>query len=249
MIRVTLEGGVAHLVLDRPDKRNALTPEMLASLISGVTQIEATPARVLLLRGEGSVFCAGFDLTLCRDHPDGAMMRSLLSGLSEAIRSLRSQRRPVVIAAHGAAVAGGCALLGAGDVVITNDQARLGYPVVRLGVSPAVSAPFLRLRTAGGAARERLLDPSVITGKEAQRIGLVSRSVATPAEVHESALAEARALAEKPPTAMAATRRLIEEIEDVRETGWRALAVSLSLTGKDEERRLLPSVWESGRER
>ncbi len=249
MIRVELNGAVASVILDRPEKRNALTPEMLASLISGVSQVRATAARVIVLRGEGSVFCAGFDLTLCQGHPDGSVMRSLLSGLSEAIEALRSQPRPVVIAAHGAAVAGGCALLGAGDVVVTNDEARLGYPVVRLGVSPAVSAPFLRLRTGDGAARERLLDPSVISGKEAARIGLVSKSVATAGEVAALAMEEARSMAAKPPTAIAATRGLIEEIEGARDRAWRALGVSLSLTGKDEERRLLPAVWETGRGR
>lgn len=249
MIRVELDGAVASVILDRPEKRNALTPEMLASLISGVSQVRATAARVIVLRGEGSVFCAGFDLTLCQGHPDGSVMRSLLSGLSEAIEALRSQPRPVVIAAHGAAVAGGCALLGAGDVVVTNDEAKLGYPVVRLGVSPAVSAPFLRLRTGDGSARERLLDPSVISGKEAARIGLVSKSVATAGEVVTWAMEEARAMAAKPPTAMAATRGLIEEIEGASEQAWLALGVSLSLTGKDEERRLLPAVWETGRGR
>lgn len=249
MIRVELDGAVASVILDRPEKRNALTPDMLASLITGVSQVRATAARVIVLRGEGSVFCAGFDLTLCQGHPDGSVMRSLLSGLSGAIDALRTQPRPVVIAAHGAAVAGGCALLGAGDVVVTNDEAKLGYPVVRLGVSPAVSAPFLRLRTGDGGARERLLDPSLISGKEAARIGLVSRSVATADEVAALAMEEARAMAERPPTAIAATRGLIEEIEDAREQAWRALGVSLSLTGRDEERRLLPAVWETGRGR
>jgi methylglutaconyl-CoA hydratase len=243
MIRVEREGPLATITLARPEKRNALTPEMLASLASAVAQVDATDARVLVLAGEGAAFCAGFDLTLCKDHPDGSVMRALLTGLSGAIEALRSQPRPVVIAAQGAAVAGGCALLGAGDLVLTNDEAKLGYPVVRLGVSPAVSGPFLRLRVGDGHARERMLDMRLVSGAAAAAIGLATRSLPTPGEVLAAALAEAHALAEKPPAALAATRRLLAEIENLGDTPWRALSASLALTGGPEERRLLPQVW------
>jgi enoyl-CoA hydratase/carnithine racemase len=243
MIRVAREGTLATITLARPEKRNAITPEMLASLTSAVAQVDATDARVIVLAGEGSAFCAGFDLTLCKDHPDGSVMRALLMGLSGAIEALRNQPRPVVIAAQGAAVAGGCALLGAGDLVLTNDEAKIGYPVVRLGVSPAVSGPFLRLRVGDAHARERMLDTRLISGKTAAAIGLATLSFPTSDEVLPAALAEAHALAEKPPAALAATRRLLAEIETLGDTPWRGLSASLALTGGPEERRLLPQVW------
>jgi methylglutaconyl-CoA hydratase len=243
MIRVVREGPLATITLARPEKRNALTPEMLASLASAVAQADATDARVIVLAGEGPSFCAGFDLTLCKDHHDGAVMRALLTGLSDAIEALRAQPRPVVVAAHGTAVAGGCALLGAADLVLTNDDAKLGYPVVKLGVSPAVSGPFLRLRVGDAPARERMLDTALISGRHAAAIGLASRSLPTPDEVLPAALAEARTLADKAPAALAATRRLLAEIENLADSPWRALSTSLSLTGGEEERRLLPQVW------
>lgn len=248
MITVRLEHDVALVMLGRPEKRNAMTPEMLASLVSAVGQVSVTKARAIVLGGEGAAFCAGFDLSLCKDHPEGAVMRSLLTGLSGAIDALRDQPLPVVIAAHGAAIAGGCALLGAGDVVFTNDGAKLGYPVVRLGVSPAVSAPFLRLRVGDGCARERLLDTWLIGGREAERCGLVTTSFATVEEVLPAAMEAARLLASKPAPSMAATRRWLTEIEGVGGSAWRGLSVSLSLTGGEEERALLPAAWAPKRE-
>lgn len=242
MIKVHRDGPVAAITLARPDKRNALTPEMLASLSTAVQQVAATDARVILLAGEGAAFCAGFDLTLCKDRPDGAVLRALLTGLSEAIQALRDQPRPVVLAAHGAAIAGGAALLGAADFVLTHDDAKIGYPVVRLGVSPAVSVPFLRLRVGDGPARELLLNSRLISGKNAAARGLATLCLPTADEVLPAAATLAAELAEKPADAMAATRRWLAELEGPTR-GWDALRASLALTGGDEERRLLPQVW------
>lgn len=242
MIRVSLADHIGTITLARADRRNALTPEMLASLVSAIQQITASDARVILLTGEGSCFCAGFDLTLCRDQPDGSVLRALLTGLADAVQALRAQPRPVFIAAHGAAIAGGCALLGAADFVLTDDTAKLGYPVVRLGLSPAVSAPFLRLRVGDAVARELLLNPRVITGVQAAACGLATRSLATREEVLPAAAQLARELADKPPEAIAATRAWLAEVEG-SPAAWQALKASLSLTGGDEERRMLPLAW------
>ncbi len=144
MIRTETDGGVRTIVLDRPEKRNALTPAMLDDLAAGVRAVtlgkgDDAGVRAVLIRGEGRCFCAGFDLDLCRDDgPEQAVMKSFLAGLSDAIVAMRACPRPVVIAAHGAAIAGGCALLGGADLVVADRDAKLGYPVVRLGVSPAI---------------------------------------------------------------------------------------------------------------
>lgn len=246
MIRVELNTHIAFIAFDRPDKRNALTPDMLASLQTAIRQVSShdfqrAHARVILLHGLGPAFCAGFDLSLCKDHPDGSVMRALLTGLSESIAALRDQPLPVVIAAHGAAIAGGCALLGAADFIVTDDNAKLGYPVVKMGVSPAVSAPFYRLLAGDGPTRERMLDTKLMTGKEAHARGIVSDLVAAPDEVLPRSTAIAADLATKPPAALAATRALLREIAPA--DPWPALAASLSLTGGPEEQRLLPRAW------
>jgi len=247
MVRLDIAGAVASITLDRPDRRNALSPEMLDAIPAMVDRA-ARDARVIVLRGEGRAFCAGFDLSLCRDDPSGETMRSLLRGLSMAVRSLRRSRVPVVAAAHGAAIAGGCALLGGGDFVITNDDARLGYPVLLLGVSPAVSAPFLRAAVGDAACRERLLDTGLISGREAARIGLAWRSVPGPEAVHPTAMELAERLLSKSAAALAATKAWLNEIDATGAAHWpdRALEASLGLAGGGEERSMLPAAWGGG---
>lgn len=203
---------VAEIVLDRPRKRNALTPEMLRALDHHARALADDPAcRAILIRGEGPAFCAGFDLTLCREDP-GALA-DMLRALSTATRTLRRALKPVVVAAHAAAIAGGCALLAAADLVIADQHATFGYPVVKLGISPAVNAYLLSLAVGPRAARERLLDPNLITAHDARRIGLVHRLVDLPEDTLPRAQLEAVKLAEKPPAAFAATKQWLNEIE------------------------------------
>lgn len=240
MIEAEPRGMIKILRLDRPEKRNALTPRMLASLRSHIDT--SASARAIVLSGAGDIFCAGFDLSLCRD--DGNAMSALLEGLSGVILSLRIAPCPVVISAHGGAIAGGCALLGAGDIIHTTSAAKLGYPVVRLGISPAVSAPTLELLVGAGAARSLLLDSGLITGERAVQLGLAHQAHPTPASCEAAAIECAQMLAEKPPHALAHTRRLSQHLDGVTEASLsRALHASLNLVGGEEERLRLEAIW------
>jgi enoyl-CoA hydratase/carnithine racemase len=236
--------GLAEIILNRPDKRNALTPQMIDHLMECVREVNGdASARAVVLRGEGRCFCAGFDLSLCRENSDA--LRELLIGLSHAVRALRRMRQPVIAAAHTAAIAGGCALLGGADLVITDRHARLGYPVVTLGISPAVSAPSLLNLTGDRHARARMLDPVLVSGEEARRIGLATIMVDLAEDVIPRSQIEALKLADKPAGAIAATKawlnRVDGSLDDDRFTA--ALDASLSLVGTPEERALLARLW------
>ncbi|MBL0927687.1 MAG: enoyl-CoA hydratase/isomerase family protein [Phycisphaerales bacterium] len=236
--------GVAELVIDRPEKRNALTPAALADLASHAAALDADPSvRAIVLRGEGRHFCAGFDLLLCRDDPH--ILARLLTGLSHAVRVLRRLSKPVVGAVHGSAIAGGCALLGGCDIVITHPDAKLGYPVLPLGISPAVSYPTLRLAVGDRHARQLLLHPALITGEDARRLGLVHRIVHIPEDVIPRAQIEASQLASKPPHAVAATKRWLNTIDGSLDDAAfnAALSASTALVGSPEERTLLARAW------
>lgn len=249
MITLTYTNLIATIALARSDKRNAMTPAMIASLAKAIDQVTRDAslhhpkANALLLSGEGDTFCAGFDLTLCKDDPTA--LGSLLSGLSTCIRALRVCPLPVIISAHGAAIAGGCALLGGGDIVITNDTAKIGYPVVRLGISPAVSAPTLALATGTGPARTRLLDTALVSGIDAVRLGIAHESMPSKTTCEERALHIAKDLASKPRTALAATKRWLSEVDGSTNatTFETALNASLSLVNGPEERERLPQAW------
>lgn len=251
MIETTVHAdGLWVIALDRPDKRNAMTPDMFTELQHAVDDA-AAECSSLVLAGNGPVFCGGFDLKLCVEQP--RTLRSLLNSLAAQMTRLREFDFPVVIAAHGAAIAGGCALLGAADAVITNHDARIGYPVVKLGVSPAVSAPFLRRMVGDGRCRERQLDIDLVNGAEAARIGLASESLPASDDVLPRALAVARSLASKPAPAFAATKQWLREIadHDAQHRGYadasdeadRALRASLSVEGRDEERDRLAAMF------
>lgn len=245
MIRVERDGDVGLLLLDRAGQRNALTPEMLAELPSRAREL-ARECRCVMLAGEGRVFCAGFDLKLCAADPSGETMRALLTGLGESVRTLRELDAPVVVAAHGAAIAGGAALLGGADVVVADRGARVGYPVVRIGVSPAVSAAFLIRSVFGGGVRERLLDPELVSGERAWETGLVHEIVENRGDVRGRALEIARALAGKPGRAAVATRAWLNEIESGMlgvAAPERGLAASLAIVGNEDERARLAEMW------
>lgn len=241
MISFEPQGTVAIIRLDRPDKRNAITVKMLASLRQALDNCMS--AHAIVLSGVGDIFCSGFDLTLCRD--DDTVLADLLSGLSQVARALREHPAPVVISAHGAAIAGGCAILAAADVAVTNIAAKIGYPVVRLGVSPAVSYPLLRLAALDGPSRERMLDPTTVGGDRALEIGLVHECLETAQECEPRAIAIAQDLAAKPRHAVAYTKRWLNELDGSLdpEAHESALAASLSIVNSTEQQSLLPQAW------
>ncbi|MDX2146236.1 MAG: enoyl-CoA hydratase/isomerase family protein [Planctomycetota bacterium] len=250
-VRTSLDAprSILEIVLDRPSRRNALTPEMLAALRVALVGVSAEGSRgasprAVLLRGEGEFFCAGFDMTLCRESPDGSVLRELLTGLSGVILAMRQLDVPVIIVVQGGAIAGGCALLGGADVVVAEPDAKLGYPVARLGISPAVSGPFLATSVGDGPARRLLLEGRVIAAAEAARVGLVE--LAPPGGALSLAWSRAEQLAQHPAHAVLETRRWLDHLNagrTGRDAASQALGVSLSLTGGPEERELLPSAW------
>lgn len=244
MVYVHDEGPVQLIVLNRAEKKNALTPEMLDLLVQSIEVVSRqSTCRAIVLCGEGNVFCSGFDMK--RVHDDAAALPSLLTGLSRSIRLLRRTPMPVIVAAHGAAVAGGCAFLGGGDFIVTNREAKLGYPVTRLGLSPAVTTPALSQSLSYGRTRERTLDPDLISGEEAARIGLASVCVDIVEDVLPRAERIARQLAEKPAYAIAATKNLLNEFDgSLAEDRFElALHASLDIAGNSEQLTRVAALW------
>ena len=231
---------VVEITLNRPEKHNAMLPGMLQDLRTAV--LEHTSAGALLINGAGSSFCAGFDLKACAADPDGGTMRSLLNELSSVVVALRSAPAPVVMAVHGVAVAGGCALLGGADIVVADQNTRLGYPVVKIGVSPAVSSPFMLASLPHGAVRSRLLDPNLISAGRALSLGIVHEVVDH--GLTEIAMRHAASLANKPGIGCKATKEWLNQVCPVLDSDVQSgLQASLQLTGGDEERNRLAAIW------
>ncbi len=243
MISVEQLDTILVIRFDRLEKRNALTPGMLASLVSNLDT--AWSAHAIVLSGVGETFCSGFDLALCQ--ADEAALPALLEGLSRAVRALRAIPAPVIASAHGAAIAGGCALLSGCDLVVTNRTATLGYPVLRLGISPAVAAPALNLSVGAGPARARLLSGQLITGVEAHHLGLAHHLVDDAAQSEARAIEVARELIAKPRHALAYTKNFLNKVDDALNPAHSPLAplldaareTSLSLVATPEQRERL----------
>lgn len=247
MILLETQQPIATISLNDPSRRNALSMPMFDALDAAVQRIAGDSSlHIILLRGEGSVFCAGFDLAAAVDDPE--LMAQFIMRLSQLNRSLRRMPQIVVAAVQGAAIAGGCAILSACDFIFASQDATLGYPVHRIGVSPAVTIPTLQQAIGGGAARSLLMGGELITAVEAHRLGLVTHLSSSSATVHADAMAHCRMLAEKGPHALRVTKAWLNELDGSPddERFDQPARASADMTQTDEARRLL-AHWQAPR--
>ena len=169
--------GVVHLSLRRPEARNALTPEMVAGIPQHLAELAALPpeeCRVVVLRGEGKVFCAGADLKAMRESGQAseAENRADARRFATLFRSVAAFPAPVIAAVQGAALGGGFGLAVCADHVVAEDTARFGTPEARLGLVPAVISPYVVRRLGPGRAGPFLLGGAVARGLPALAAGI-----------------------------------------------------------------------------
>ncbi|MFO7769526.1 MAG: enoyl-CoA hydratase/isomerase family protein [bacterium] len=188
-IRVGLRPPLAELVLDRPEQRNALTSGMIGEILEALALIEGEEdARVLLIRGEGTSFCAGADLGELKQVQDASFEENMAASreLVRLFRTIYTYPKATVAAVHGYCVAGGCGIATACDVVVADPEARFRYSEAAIGFVAAIVTVML-LRSVGEKhARELLLTARYTPAAEALRIGLIN-------EVSESGQAMGRA--------------------------------------------------------
>lgn len=219
---LAIEGKVATLTLNRPEKRNALSLELLAAARARIDELAALtggdidPAKrptVLVLAGAGRSFCAGMDLKAVLHEP-GAPLK-LLSAIAELTIALR--RLPVVVLAkvNGAAIGGGCGLVAVADIAITHPDAKLGYPEVDLGVCPAVVAPWLHAALGSARARRVLLSGGTMSGHDAHQLGLVAH-LCPAGELDERTRSITDTLAKAGARAVGETKRLLNRLDGER---------------------------------
>ncbi len=200
---------ISVVTLNRPERRNALTIELMTELTEAIEKAAADEIqRVLILRGAGSAFCTGLDLNeaaeMHKAHASAEMVAKTLITLS--------QTRLITIAmVHGAAVAGGAGIMSACDFVIAAERTKIGYPEVRRGLLAGLVMTFLRRQLRERDLRELLLTSELIDAKRAQEIGLVNR-VVPPNELENAAQQIAVAILQGAPGAIANSKRLIEEL-------------------------------------
>lgn len=207
--------GVALVVLDRPERRNALNAALVSELRATLDRLDRDPeVRVVGLRGEGSDFCAGADLREVRASMEAGVLASMgeAQALGDLFVQMRRMRRPVVAVVHGNALAGGCGLAMACDLVLARADARFGFPEVRLGFVPAMVMAILRRSVGETRAFELVAHGAIVDADTAERWGMVNRVFAADAWDTDAPafLAE---LASRSASAVELTKRLLYQID------------------------------------
>jgi methylglutaconyl-CoA hydratase len=231
-------GPVALLVLNRPDRRNALSRELVAELGDELTGLaSSSETRAVVLTGEGTAFCAGMDLKEAEDSASGAEAERLaiadLQGIADVIDQLHALKQPTVAALNGDAMAAGAGLATACDFVVISSSARLAWPEVKRGLVAAVVLHDLVRQAGERRARGLLLSGEPIAAEQAERWGLANRVVA-PDRVRDEALALARSLTAGGPRALGTIKRLIDESSGRPPDLRGAAAVSAAVRVSDE---------------
>ena len=203
-------GEIATITLNRPEKRNAISAEMIADILSAFDQVEASTARALILTGAGKAFCSGMDLealkALATQSP--AEQRADADRLAQLFRRIWSFPKPTIAAVNGHAIAGGCGLATLCDFTIAVPEAKFAYPEVRIGFLPAVVSIFLLRQIGEKHARELLLTGRTIDAAEAHRLGLVTQ-IAGAEELMNAAHILAATLLASSPTSIHITKKLL----------------------------------------
>jgi methylglutaconyl-CoA hydratase len=232
-ILVTEEDGVRRITLNRPERRNAMTPEMQVELIAAMEGAAASDSRVVVFAGAGEAFCAGLDLSALQRMNDktAAEHTAEAERVAKLFRTLYELPKPTIAVVQGPAIAGGTGLATMCDFTLAVPGAKFGYTEVRIGFVPAVVSAFLVLQIGEKQARDLLLTGRLFTSEEGLRLGLVN-------EVVEAERLEARmlelvgVLKANSPKALAATKGLLR----AQNKAWLDAALAEALAANAEAR-------------
>jgi enoyl-CoA hydratase len=207
---------IAKVVMNRPEKRNALDYQLLIDLDAAFAQADDDPdVRVIILSGAGSAFCSGYDLKASPYTvlPEGAdrwtpsnALRTMRK-ISDRYLMIKDMSKPVVAQVHGYCLAAGCYLQMCCDIAIAADDAVLGHPATRQG--GVTSMPLWITYLGERKAKEMLMTSKLISGTEAERIGLINRAVPA-AELESEVMKTAKSIAEVPPDGMIMLKEAID---------------------------------------
>jgi methylglutaconyl-CoA hydratase len=209
-LKLDFPGELAILTLNRPEKRNAISPQMLSELQSAFDAIEKSHARVGILTGIGKAFSAGMDLemlsAIARQSPQENMDDS--RRMARIFRRIWSFTKPLIAAVNGAALAGGCGIATLCDFTLAVPEAKFGYTEVKIGFLPAIVSVFLIRQIGDKRARDLLLTGRMITAAEAKDLGLVNEIV-EPDRLMDRAKELAAVLIEASPSSLTRAKRLL----------------------------------------
>ncbi len=214
---------ITIVTLNRPERRNALTLELLNELNAAIKFASDQPQeRILILRGAGVAFCTGLDL---KEAADLKKAHATADMVAKTLLTISQTHLVTIAAVHGAAVAGGAGIMSACDFVVAAEGTKIGYPEVRRGLVAGLVMTFLRRQVGERNMRELLLGSELINAERANEIGLINRVVAQD-DLMSEAQKFADAVLQGAPGAVTQTKRLIEKL------WWRSVNEDVNLALK-----------------
>lgn len=215
VVNIFDEGSVRVVELNRPEKRNALNDELVAALKNSLRDADADESlRAMVIRGAGKDFCSGADLSSIQKIATASFDENIddARSLAELFQLIRQVRIPVIAAVHGRALAGGCGLATACDLVVATQTARFGYPEVKIGFVPAMVAAILRRSLGEKKSFELLTQGFEFSAAEANALGLVN-SLLEEEQFEAAAVEYASVYTKVSGSAVAMTKKLIYDID------------------------------------
>lgn len=209
-LQLAYDSGIATVTFNRPEKRNAISFELLNELLAAFDEVEASAAKILILTGAGKAFCAGLDLEELKSLLGKTQEENLADSerIALVFRRLYGFPKPTIAAVNGAAIAGGTGLATMCDFTLAVPEAKFGYTEVRIGFIPAVVSSLLVWQVGHKVARDLLISGRIFEATEAHRLGLVNEVVEA-AQLMPRARELAASLLENSPSSMRATKALI----------------------------------------
>ncbi|MGC2107965.1 MAG: enoyl-CoA hydratase/isomerase family protein, partial [Candidatus Korobacteraceae bacterium] len=209
-LALNYDGPLALVTLSRPEKRNAISYELIDDVLRALAEIETSSAQIIVLTGAGKAFCSGMDLDNLRSitgrTPEENQADS--ATIARLFRTLYEFPKVTIAAVNGPAIAGGCGLATLCDFTLASSEAKFGYTEVRIGFVPAIVSTFLLRQVGEKQARDLLLTGRIISAEEAFRLGLANEIVA-PEKLLDRARELAASLLQNSPASLLATKRLL----------------------------------------
>jgi len=214
-IAYTIDGPIAHLTLNRPEKRNALDSEMVSEIRHALSDSgENSDVRVVLLSGAGKDFCSGADLAALQQIANATVMENVADArqLADVFLDMRRHPRPIVAAVRGRALAGGCGIATAADIILATESAQFGYPEVKIGFVPAMVMAIVRRSVSEKRAFELLTSGEPFPARTALEIGMINR-IFSDASFDREVESYAAQLAARSASALSLTKSLLYQID------------------------------------
>lgn len=212
---ITLQdtGGMALVTLNRPEKRNAVSYELIEDLLKALEQVRSSSAQVLIVTGAGKAFCSGMDLDTLKALTGRTQEQNVEDSrtMARLFRSIYDFPKPTIAAVNGAAIAGGTGIATICDFTLAAPDAKFGYTEVRIGFVPAIVSNFLVRQIGEKQARDLLLTGRIFAADEAHKLGLVNEIVDAD-RLLPRAYELARSLMENSPASLRVTKKLLSQI-------------------------------------